>query len=332
MSLVSDVLEHNNVKILGLLALVIGYVLDANNQSEYFYMALVLAVVVILVTLVQILYVKKVYDHETIWIPLVIKIESNESGQTVLQGLFKEIEKNSDFTNLEKNLKRYSNIVAQDLVFEYSGELFDKERLISFMQIIKYQITQIRQNFPNRVQFHLAFYNKPAVGFLVGTLFDKEDVVIYQQNPDEDLFDRVAHLTKRNYKTEVLEYKNFSIREKFDDKESSTVLLSIKASSHQIALNADSLEKYKNRVIMHAKHNGTIDLKEDWILYEREIFTQLNKLQTEYKKIVIAHAMPESIAVMVGMAVGTYWNISMTQYKDGEYLELICLDEVKCYF
>ena len=81
---------------------------------------------------------------------------------------------------------------------------------------------------------------------------------------------------------------------------------------------------------MEANHDGTIGLDEDWILYAREIFSILDSNQS--KNITIVHAMPESISVIVGMAIANYWDIQMTQYSDGEYVNLIKLNEIKFYF
>ncbi len=328
----NDFLENRYIKLISILVIPLGFFADGMSKSEYFIGVLIIILFFFILAFIDNRKMKSLYDEHTIPIPIVINIDSNESTIYVLNHLFKEIETNSSFKNLKKNLKHYRNIVSEDLMFEYKGDLYDKERLISFIQIIKYQITKIKENTPNKVQFHLAYYKKPAVGFLIGHVFDSEDLVVYQKNPDEDTFNKVATVEKRNYKSQVNDYEKFDIQTIKEDKNSNTVLLAIKASSHNIALNSNSLSSYENIISMTAKHAGTIGLDEDWILYAREVFSVLNKLQTEYKNITIAHNMPESIAVILGMAIGNYWNIQMTQYDRGEYLNLIKLDEVKCYF
>ena len=264
-------------------------------------------------------------------IPVVINVDSNKSSAHIFDNLIKEIEKKYSIKDLEEGLKKYLDILRDELVFDYNGDIYDKNRLISFMQIIRYQLNKIEQNTQSRVEFHLAYYQRPSVGFLVGYIFESDGLIIYQNNPDKDKFDEIAKVDKRNYKTTVDKFEKFKV-ETVEDDNSDSVLLSIKASSHDIDMNSESLSKYKNIVSMYANHDGTIKLEEDWILYVREIFTVLNRLQTQYKSITIAHAMPESLAVLVGMAVGNYWNIEMTQFDKGEYLEVIKLDEIKCYF
>lgn len=40
----------------------------------------------------------------------------------------------------------------------------------------------------------------------------------------------------------------------------------------------------------------------------------LNELQIKYKHIVLAHAMPESLSLVLGMAIEN-WNLTITQYN-----------------
>jgi len=332
MNVISEVLDHVYIKVLSIVVLMSGFVLDALGKSEYFYLAFIVVVVVVFVTFLNVLKTKKVYEKEILPVPVVINIDSNDSAKYVLNKLFVEIEKKSEFEDLKENLKKYKNVVEDDLVFTYSGDIYNKEKLISFLQIIKYQITKIKENIPNKVEFHLAYYKRPAIAFMIGYLFEAESVVIYQKNPDGDIFDEIARPINRNYKVEVNEYAKFDVINEKSDANSSKVLFALKASSHEIALNAESLSQYSNIVYMKAKHNGTIGIEEDWILYAREIFTQLQYLRTQYKHITMVHNMPESIAIIVGMAIGNYWDIEMTQYDRGEYLPIMKLDEMKCYF
>lgn len=332
MKVLSDIAEHNNIKILSIFTIGLGFALDALNQTEYFYIAMIIVVIVLLITTLDTLKMHKVYKTDTIHIPIVINISSNESVKYALKNLFKDIEQKEGLKNLKHNLKKYNNIVEDDLVFHYNGDIFDTKRFISFTQIIKYQITKIKENLPNKVHFHLAYYNKPSLGFVIGHLFEEEELTIYQQNQVKDSFNKVAVLKTREYKTHVKDYSKFMVTKMLKEDESKSVLLTIKAASHNIAMNASSLDMYTNRVEMYANHSGEILEDEDWVLYAREIFTQLNELQTHYTQITIAHAMPEALAVIVGKSISNYWNIQMTQYSDGEYKNIIKLNDVKCYF
>ena len=328
-----DFSEHPYIQLVSIFALVISFLLDYLDKSEYFYYTGVFVIIVITYTLFDIWKERNQYiSQEYLPIPIVIKIDSNKSSKYVLNNLFVEIEKKYKITNLKDNLKKYRNIVDDELIFNYTGDIYNQKKVINFLQIIKYQITKIKENIPNKVQFHIAYYKRPALGFPIGYIFAEDDVVIYQQNPDNDIFNRVALLENRNYKTEVDTYTKFTMHNLKTDDTSEKILLGIKASSHQINFNASSLAKYSNMIYMEANHNGTIALDEDWVLYARELFSLLNKLQTQYKSITIVHNMPESIAVILGKAISNYWNVQITQFEKGEYLDIIELNEIEYYF
>lgn len=331
MNILEETLESKYVKYLSLCILILPFTLDALGETHYFVLATIGAALLLLFAFIEVLIKRKLYKSETLTIPIVIAIEPDIPAKYALQKLFTELEKKGKLKNLKKNLKKYRNIVEDDLIFDYKGDLYNKEAVISFMQIIHYQISKIRQNIPNQVEFHIIYYSRPAYGFLLGHIFSKEDIVIYQQNPDKDSFDKVADLKDRTYKNEVTEFTKFSIDQSKIDHSSQNVLLTIKASSHYITLSTPTLSSFTNVVSMVANHNGTILIDEDWVLYAREIFTTLMQLQNSYKSVTIAHNMPESIAIIVGMGASNFWPVMITQYERGEYKELIKLNELKCY-
>ncbi len=332
MKFIKDVTEHPIVQGLTVVILILSYVLDAYSKQEYFTWAA--GVIALLIFLVGILVYRqrKLYDQEILPIPIVVNIDSDESARYVLKKLFDQLEKNSKLQNLQMNLKRYRNIVEDDLVFTYSGDLYDKDRIISFMQIIKYQIKKIKENTPNKVEFHLAYYKRPAFGVFLGYIFSEEDLVVYQKNPDKDHFDKVAQTENRNYKTSINRYQKFNKKFLKEDQTHEHLLVGIEASSHKLNFNADGLNHFQNIILLEAKHKGTIGIDEDWIQYVREIFTVLNEEQTKYKYITIAHCMPESIAVLLGMAVGNYWSLKITQYDQGIYKTVMNTNSLKYYF
>ena len=332
MKFIKDVTEHPIVQGMTVVILILSYVLDAYDKQEYFtWAAGVIAVFIVLVGFL-VYRQRKLYKQEILPIPIVINIDSDESARYVLKKLFDQLEKNSKLKNLQMNLKRYRNIVEDDLIFTYSGDLYDKDRIVSFMQIIKYQIKKIKENTPNKVEFHLAYYKRPAFGIFLGYVFSEEDVVVYQKNPDKDYFDKVAQTENRNYKTSVNRYQKFNKILLKEDETNENLLLGIEASSHKLNFNADGLNHFQNIILLEAKHRGTIGVDEDWIQYVREVFTVLNEEQTKYKHITIAHCMPESIAVLLGMAVGNYWSLEITQYDQGIYKTVMNTNSLKCYF
>ena len=329
---IQNVLENAYFQFISIAVILLGVFADALANTLYYYSLGSVVALFILLAIWDVRRMQKIYQKDTLHIPVVINVAAKHNAGHIFNTLVKDIEKKHGLSSLEKNLKRYSNIFKDDLIFEYNGDIYNKKSLISFIQIISYQLNKIQANSANKVVFHLAYYKLPSIGFLVGAIFDLDSIVIYQNNPDKDSFDEVAITQERNYKNEVDEYKKFSITEPKNDGTKKKVLLGLKLSSHDIEFHKAKLSSFTNIVYMRANHKGTIQLDEDWVLYAREIFTMLKKLHAEYEEITIAHNMPESIAILVGMALGNYWAIEMTQYADEEYKSLIKLNEVKCYF
>ena len=332
MNTVDEILETGYIKSLTLVIFIIPFVLDALGKTEYYFIAFIVAAFIVLLSYLDVKKRQKLYETEVLPIPIVVSIEPNVKSRYILKNLFSDLEKKTNLKDLQKNLQRYRNITDDELIFNYNGDLYDKERIISFMQIVRYQIAKIKENTSNQVEFHLAYHSRPAFGFFLGYIFAQEDLVVYQQTPDKDRFDRVATLEKRDYKNEVDHYTKFRIEQEKEDPNSKEALLAIKASSHYIKFNSPSLQNYTHIVSMVANHNGTIADDEDWVLYAREIFTQLQTLQNSYEKVTIVHNLPESLAIIVGRATGNFWSTMITQYDRGEYKEIMQLDDLKCYF
>lgn len=324
--------EHPIAQGLGLAAIITGFALDSLGKTEYFSWAAKIIVVVLLYVAYEVYTERKMYKTKVLPIPIVVNINSDITGEYALNSLFEEIEKNSKFKNLKANLKKYRNIIEDDLVFTYKGDLYKKEEIITFMQIIRYQVRKIKENIPNQVEFHLAYYKRPAYGIFLGYVFEEEDLVIYQNKTNHDSFYKVAEIDNRDYKNVVSEFQKFNIKYLKQDENSEQLLIGIKASSHNINFNTEGLKDYTNVISIEAKHSGTIQPEEDWVLYVREIFTVLNEEQTKYKQITIAHNMPESIGVILGMAVGHHWRLLITQYDKGDYIEVMRTDELDCYY
>nr|WP_321265940.1 SAVED domain-containing protein [uncultured Sulfurimonas sp.] len=334
---ISKITENYYFKVITIAVIFLSLFADALNNAQYYYMLGAIVIFFILLAFLDVKKMQKAYQEDTVHIPIVINVDDSHQAKHVFDNLLKDIEKKYKLHNLEKNLKTYSNVIREDLIFTYIGDIdsngkYDKARLISFLQIIRYQLNKIESNLNNKVEFHLAYYKRPAIGFLIGALFESDGLVIYQNNQNKDKFDEVATIDDRTYKEEVDSFKMFTKSILKEDKNSDVVLLSIKASSHKIAFNADSLSKFTNVISMTANHKGTIGLEEDWVLYAREISTVLTNLQTQYKNITIVHNMPEALAIIVGMAIGNFWNVEITQYHHGDYPAIIKLNEVKCYF
>ena len=332
-------IEHKCVTItsfvVGALTFLAEY-FNFNPISKYIYLA---AFALILLSVLCALYVErkkeKFFKNEDVHIPVVINVDSNKSANHVFNMLIKNIEEKYGYSDYEEDLKKYLNVVRNDLIYEYGiglENIYTKNKVLSFLQIISYNLHKIQSSIKNKIVFHVAYYRRPAFAFLIGNIFENDEIIVYQNNPDRDFFDEVAHTQNRNYKTKVKEFEKFSVTYNISDSKNKEVLLVINASSHTVNLNAKSLKKYQNKIILNANHDGTIQLTENWMKYVQEIFTVLNNLQTEYEHIVIAHAMPESIALLVGMAIGNYWNVTITQYDDGDYKFFMNMKEINLYY
>lgn len=126
--------------------------------------------------------------------------------------IIKILEQNyKKFENLEENLKKYLNIVKDDIVFHYTGSVYDKERLTSFLQIIRYKLNQIEINMKSNVEFHVSYYERPAIGFLIGAILKTDGIVVYQNSDSKDDFEKIAKIDTRNYKNKVHEFTKFKV-------------------------------------------------------------------------------------------------------------------------
>ena len=328
-------LEHKYIGISGIIAGTIAIIGDAFSYSFLYILAAVTYILGIGLGIYDIKKEEKFYKSNEIHLPIVINVDSPKSSLHIYKQLLKKIENEIGVKNYEEGLKKYLNIVRENLIYEYGvglENIYNHNKLISFLQIISYNINKIQKKLDNKIIFHIAYYSRPAIAFALGIVFENDDVVVYQNNPDKDYFDEVARSENRNYKRNVKEFEKFEVirNENGEDE----ILLVINTSSHKVNINAPSLKKFKNKILLNAKHDGTISLDEDWMQYVREIFTVLNDLQTKYSQIVIAHAMPESIAFLVGMSMGSYWNVKITQYDSNtqDYKDVYSMKDIKIYF
>jgi len=332
MPVLKDMLEHSVVQLLTLFMFIGGFLLDYFNKNEYFFWAIIIVGVTLVAVYFDVKRIRRMYEIEVLPIPIVVNVGSDEPAKYRLLQLFTLLEEKTPFKALQTNLKRYRNLVEDDLTFTYYGDMYDKEQIKSFMQIIRYQLKKIKHATPNKVEFHVISYGRPSYSIFLGITLENEDVVVYQNDPDNDELYQAAVLDNRNYKNTIDGYEKFSHKVIKENETKDTLLVGLKASSHDINFNAPSLQKFENIVYLRANHEGTIERDEDWVRYNREVFTLLNQKQVEYKVIVLAHNMPESLGVMIGMSIGHYWNLKVLQYENSDYKYLMNTNEMKYYF
>jgi len=278
------------------------------------------------------------YKNETIPIPIVVSVDDNTPMEILFNALIVEIEKDEKFKGLEAKLKKYFTITSEMLTFKYTGDMYDNDRLISFLQIIRYELNDIQSRLDNKAEFHIIYLKRPAVGFALGGMFRSDGIVLYQNNDYKNRLDKVLKIDSRRYKEKVFSYEKFDVIHSLESKEDKKLLVVIQISSHNISLSSEKLKAFKNVVSLKSRGNGTIsvDKKEvdegEWIAYAQEIYNVINHIKDDFDEITLVHSMPEAVAVVVGMALENYWNINICQYDDSAYKKVINLKDIKYYF
>jgi len=328
------------VQFAGILSLFLGYIADAIGNKEV-YLAFAFIIIILLIIALSIeIKTYDIYHAKTIHIPVIICVDDNTDTHYVLETLLSKIEQKYELHNYQENLLKYRGINLEEFIFEYNGSLFDFKRLLSFSQIINYKINQTEKALKTNVLFHVAYYRRPSVAFMLGVIFRTEGVMLYQNDDGGRRFQNVANVTSRAYKQRIKELKKYTLCEEFENEECDELLFIINSASHNIDPEVKSLKEYKNRVTMTLNPQkvddkiviGTVPPKDEWAEYSHEIYTKIHDYRLRYKKIIIAHSMPEALAFLLGMAIENYWNIEITQYCDNDNIALYNMQDIKFYF
>jgi len=336
-----NIFSNKIVQLAGILSLFLGFIADAISNKEVYMLFALFIIVLLIVALAKEIKTYENYHTKTIHIPVVICVDDNTDTHYVLETLLSNIEEKYNLHEYKENILKYRGINLEEFVFEYNGDLFDFKRLLSFAQIINYKINQTEKALKTNVLFHVAYYRRPSVAFMLGTIFRTEGVMLYQNDDGGRTFQNVADVTSRAYKQRVTSLRHYTLEEEVTDKESDdTLLFIINSASHNVDPRVESLKNYKNRVTMTLNPQlidgktviGTIPPTAEWTEYSQEIYTKLHQYRLEYKKIVIAHAMPEALAFLLGMAIENYWNIEITQYFNNDNIPVYNMQDVQFYF
>lgn len=323
-------IDNLYINIAGISAMVLSPFADAIGSPAYWWLfggLLLLFVFGIFDELVK----NNKLSTEIIHIPIVIKVDDGPESKYVMQNLIERIEQKNGLNNYEALLQKYFSLNLEDFIFEYNGSIYEFDRLISFARIIKYSVAKIEKQFKGRVKFHVAYYRRPSIGFLIGTIFRTEGVVVYQNSDFDNKFYDVADIKNRDYKSQVKEFTKYIIENIKSDNSKEIVLIAIESSSHSIAIESSNLKNFDNIIRIKIIEGSTIPYEIDWTSYAQQIYTVLNQAQTKYKKIVIAHAMPEALSIVLGMALENYWNIDITQFDQNDYKYIYTMNQIK-YF
>ncbi len=316
-----------------------GLFSDALFGTYGFITTLIIAFIILFIGMRRENDIANLYNNEIIPIPVVISIDDNTPIKMLFKSLLSKInEEDSRFDNLMDKLEKYFNISSNMLMFKYDGDMYDNARLISFLQIIRYELNDVQNRLDNKAQFHILYLRRPAYGFALGGMFRSDGIVVYQNNDYKNRLDRVASIDSRKYKEKTNKYKKFDIIKDFKNKENKKLLIVIQISSHNVSTENISFQNVENIITIRSKGNGTIPVDKEsvdsgvWIEYAQEIYNVINKIKSDFDEIKIAHSMPEAVAVIVGMALENYWNIDVYQFDNSCYKEVINLKQINYYF
>jgi hypothetical protein len=323
MNMKNNVLTNANTQIALIIGAIGGLISDALN-SGYF--------IVIIISAAGILYgwwdeekKKKLYLQASIPIPLVFNISNPANSKNALTSLFDIL--NKDYPEHKENLKKYFNIIEDDLLFQYDGDIFDEERFIDFLKISKHEIKKLESQIPKNTHFHIIYIGTIANAIMIGTMLGTEGITIYQYNKSSDSYTISLEISERTYKENV--DTNRIIENKKYGKVEDQVTVAIDLASHKVALN-----KLQEPIIhLQSMLGATIKKPEDFIRANQEIYAVINELQQTTKHIKLVYSMPTSIAILLGMSIQNYWDIELTQFIDGEYKTIIQhLNKIKYYY
>lgn len=328
-----NILESKYISIAGIIALLLSPLADAIDNNFIFWGIFIVLVLIIFYSIYdEYMKSKKIYT-DIIHIPMVIKVGEGISTSCVMDDLVEQIQEFTGLKNYKNDINKYLKVNIDSLIYEYKGNIYDFENLLNFIRIIKYEIKKLEKQVGNRIKFHIAYYQKPSIGFMVGTIFKTENIAIYQNNDFKNRFSKVFDITSRAYKEKTNNFEHYTITKNLSNKDSNEVLIVLNSSSHNVNINADALVGFKNYVIMDLNSNGTIPYEIDWINHAKEIYSVMNELQISYKSIYLAHAMPEALSLVLGMAIENYWNLTITQYnhETNDYDNVYIMNKIK-YF
>lgn len=324
---------ENGIFQLSMGVLAIGSIFSDALFGQYgFQVTLVLFLILLLWSLVDEYQEYTFYTNETIPIPVIVSVDDTIPLETIYASILLEIGKNPKYKKLDKALKKYFHVDPEMLMFKYSGSIYEYNRLLSFLNIIRYQLNEIEKRLNNKVQFHVAYLRRPAVAVAMGGMFRTDGIVVYQNNDHKDRFDKVATIDSRQYKEHVTEFKKFTLSRELPEPEDNNIVVFVQISSHKVSHNNSQFEHFKNRIFMQSKGNGTITMDEDWVRYAQEIYSLISQLDPVTKKITLVHSMPEAVGLILGMALENYWDITITQYTPKGYKNVVTLDQITYYF
>jgi hypothetical protein len=323
--MIESVLSNKYAQVASIVAVVLAFFADFLGSHVAYLWSLGAVVLLFVLAYLDEKKVSDIYNQPNISIPVVFNISNPADSKSALNSLFGILDKK--YNNHKKNLKKYFNIVEDDLIFHYDGDIFDEKRFVDFLKVTKHDIKRLDAKTQQNVHFHIVYIGPIANAILIGTMLGTEGVTLYQYNKSSDTYNIAISIDSREYKEDVKEFKLIEKESIGDIKESVTVAIDL--ASHKVALG--KLEK----PIIHLKSTigATIHKPKDFIRANQEIYAVINDLQQHTNHITLTYSMPTTVAILLGMSIQNYWDIEITQYSDGEYKSVVRhLNDIKYYF
>ncbi|SFV67239.1 hypothetical protein MNB_SM-6-1462 [hydrothermal vent metagenome] len=316
-----------------------GLFADAIAGKDGFIATLIISLTILAYGFYKEMKIAKLYKNEIIPIPVVISVDDN----TPLDILFKELvasiaRYDKQYEALDQKLWSYFGIAKERLLFKYDGDMYNHDRLVSFLQIIRHELNNVQQLLENQVQFHILFLRRPAIAMAVGSMFRTDGIVVYQNSDHDHKLNRVAKIDSRKYKEHLETLQHFKLSKELNNLQSKELLLVIQISSHKVNIKHKALRGFSNVIQMHSLYNGTLPpddasyQKDFWVENAQEIYNIVNEYKNSFESITILHSMPEAIGIILGMSLENYWDINILQYDAGDYKSVVRLNKIKYYF
>ena len=326
--MLKNILSNIYLNAASILAVPAAFLADVSGKPIAYAVAFIVVVGLIAYAYFDEKKKQKIYTASNIHLPIIFNVSNPANSAVALEALFKILSQR--YPNHKENLEKYLNIMLDDLIFGYQGDIFDQERFVDFLKIVKHDIKQLQQKAANNTHLHIVYIGPVANAIAMGTILGTDGVTLYQYNKSTDSYAISLEIQDRSYKEHIEAFEIFD-KETIGriEKAEERVTVAIDLSSHKIALS-----KLQEPIVhLKSRHGATLKTSEAFIQANREIYAVINGLQQRVEKITLVYSMPTSVAMLLGMSIQNYWDIELTQFVEGEYKTVIDrLDRIKYYF
>ena len=334
-----EFLSNKYIQIGSFISIPLAFLADYCSQIDFFsknnegnipyFIAFFVILILFIIGVFNEYRLKKLYNSKNIPLPIVFNISNPNSSESALFSLYEKIEEDGKFLNHKKNLEKYLKIIDDDLIFKYDGDIFNEDRFIDFLKIVKHDISQLQKRIKKDIHFHIVYIGPIANAIAIGTIFATDGLTLYQYNKSTDSYQVSFTIEDRSFKESIDKYEIFEKNILGDVDNSENVTVAIDLASHNIAL------QKLNEPIVHLKSKvgSTLKKADQFLKANKEIYQVLNDMQQKDKAIKLVYSMPVTVGFLLGMSMQTYWKVTLTQFDNGEYRSIVKnLNKIRYYF